>query len=168
MGANVIVNLIVILVALYAAFLIYKTQTKTLTALTVKKEAEIKRNDMLRNIGSLKKQYDDYRTFINNKDVSAVINTISNVGMASSVKIVSMKPAKEQDLPLYTKYPFELKLEAKSFNDLGKFISKLESHQHIFDVEIAKIKPAQEGSDKEASPRLSAELKIHTIFLKNQ
>lgn len=160
-----IANLLIILILVIIAINIHKNQNKNVISATEKKDTEMKKNKILKEISQLEGKIDTLRAMVNNKDVNMAINTLGNIAKESSVKISSVRPATEQDFPLYVKYPFELRVEANSFHAIGKFIGKIESHTDIYTVESMEIEPQlniQEGRLE----RVIAGLRINTVLFK--
>lgn len=159
-----IVNVVIFCGLLYFASGIYKKQTAKINSLVEKKEIEIQKNGVFKEISQLQAVIANYRAFFNNKDISQEADTISSLAAACSVKILSFKPLAEENFSVYRKYPFDLKIETEDYHKLGKFVAKLESHPHFFNVDSAKItSPAGERGKS----RLNANLEISTIFLKD-
>ncbi|MFA5411317.1 MAG: type 4a pilus biogenesis protein PilO [Candidatus Omnitrophota bacterium] len=164
---NVVLNLIVLLIAVRFAVVFYKKQAAATAMLTEKKTIETKNNQVLANIAQLQETLKVYKSFANNKDISLSIPALTDIAATSSVKIISIKPLPEQGYPLYTKYPFDLKVEANNYHVLGRFISTLESHANIYNVESARIMPEARQQRESGGITLAVDLRISTILLKN-
>lgn len=164
---NIVLNLVILLLAVYFAAGFYKKHTDITALLIERKNTEIKNNQVLANIGQAQEKLKVYKTFVNNKDISLSIPTLTNIAGSSSVKIVSVKPQAEQGYPLYIKYPFDLKVEANNYHVLGKFISNLESHPNIYNVESVRITPQANQQKQREGITLFVDLRISTISLKN-
>jgi Tfp pilus assembly protein PilO len=164
---NIVINLIILLLAVRFAVGLYKKHAKNIALLSGRKDTEIKNNQVLAGISQLQDELKVYKAFVNNKDIALSIPTLTNIAEGSSVKIISVKPQPEQGYPLHIKYPFDLRVEANNYHALGKFISVLESHPDIYNVESVKIAP-QTGSKKQGEAvTLVVDLRISTILLKN-
>lgn len=162
---NIVLNVVIILVAVYIASGVYKTQNEELNRTLQEKDNETKKNEVMKNIGELENTYAAYKDFLNKKDVNTMIDTFSSMAAAAGVKIVSVKPLPEKTLPTYTEYPFDIKVEAKDYNSLGKFVSSLESSNDIFQLGWFKIRPVQDPK-KERSFVLNADVKVTTFLVK--
>jgi Tfp pilus assembly protein PilO len=162
---NRIFNLLIILVALYFSMHIYRKQIDETTRLTTDKDEETEKNAVLGSIKEIERRFGDYKRCINNKDIATIINTLTNLAQAAGVKVISLRPLTEQTNPLYIKYPFDLKIEAKDYHILGKFISRLESHPNIYNVESLKIRPLPRTPENPEAGRLSAELALSTFLV---
>ena len=165
---NKILNILIIIVALFFARRIYIIQTKNINSLSEKKDAELKRKELLEDISQAEKKVGSYKSVINNKDISLVINTLRNIARDSSIKIVSIKPQTEQDYLVYTKYFFDLVITAGDYHRIGKFMSKIESHPDIYIVENISIRSNLEAKmrGKDKIDKLTVNLRLSTILLK--
>jgi Tfp pilus assembly protein PilO len=146
---------------------IYKSQAKNMASINEKKELEAKKNKVLGDISQLDKKISDIKNFVNNKDIYATITNLNNIAREFSVKISLIKPAGIQDFPLYTRYPFELTVEAGNYHQIGKFVSKIESNPNVYTVESLEMRSTQ-GAEGSQPERIAAVLKIDTILFKNK
>lgn len=162
---NIILNLIIIGISVIISLKIYTSQGKDIASLTVKKDAETKKNEVLQDISRLENKFKAYKKYINNKEVSKIINMLGAIAKENSVNIISIRPLEEKPFPLYTKYPYDLSIEADSYHALARFVSNVESHGYIFRVESAVISK-QFGSQDE-HPKLKEDLLISTIVVKD-
>lgn len=153
-----------ILIALIISFRIYGAQQKKISALKEQKSAELKKNEVMESIGLTGEKLNDYKSFLNRKDISTVLKTLGNIAKESSVKIVSLRPGQERDSPEYTSYPFSLTVQADNYHLLGKFISNLENHPDVYIVEFASIRPQRQT---ESSSNLAMDLQIETVLYKD-
>ncbi len=162
---NKIMHAIIIIFALIIAKNLYKSQTRGIESLREKKELEIKRIAVLGDINELTKLTKLYKDLVNKKDISSIINRISRIAIDSGVNIVTINPAREQVYPMYIKYPFHLVVNTKHYDNIGRFISKLENNPDIYIVDSAEIKTA--GSTIEAGPaNLVMDLILSTIIFR--
>lgn len=156
-AGNKILDIIIILIALFIAINIFKFQVKNIELLKEKKKDEIKKNEVLDNISQLEKTINSYKNTLdkNKKDISSVLNTISNFAKESAVKIISIKPNKEEDYPQYIKYSFDLAINVNSYHNIGQFLSKLESHSEIYLIDKLNTKmiekPKESGQFRQES-----------------
>lgn len=165
---NKLLNAVIILVALLIANRIYKAQTATLVSLKGRKALEIKKNAVLGEISQSEKRLNLYKSSLNKKDASLVMNTVNNLARDSGVKIVSIKPQSEKRYPVYIKYPFDLNVEAESYHAIGKFISKLESHPQIYLVEQVTLrKVAGRAQAGPTADKLNLDLKLSTLAFRD-
>lgn len=161
-----ILNVLIIIVALFFANNIYKKQMQNITLLNEKKESELEKNKVLESIGQLEQNYNLIKNAVNKKDVSLAIDKLGNMAKMTNVKIISIKPEKEEDYPAYVKHPFVLTATADNYHAIGKFISAVESSPDVYILESISIKPVV---TKQVSrpDRLDIDLRISTILLKN-
>lgn len=167
---NKIIHTIIIIFAIIVACNLYKSQTRGIESLKEKKELEIKRIRVLGDINELTKLIKLYKDLVNKKDISSIINTFNHIASDSDVNIVTIKPVKEQVYPLYIKYPFHLVVSTKQYDNIGRFISKLESNPDVYIIDSAEIKPAgsiETGSTKEmGATNLVMNLTLSTIIFR--
>lgn len=173
---NKLVNAAVIVFALIVANNIYGVYARKLEVLQVQTENEIRKNEVLSTISQSEKKVNAYKQLINSKDLSAVLNTISNLAKDFSVSIISVRPRGEVNYSAYTRYGYEMTVLAKDYHALGKFISKLEASPDIFMVHSLYLLPVDrrqeeskemDGGGAEESKKLRAELVINTVWVNN-
>lgn len=166
---NKILNVLIVAVALFTAFNIYKDQAKAIQSLTGKKQKEIEKNEILDTISRMDKKIRAYRNFLNKKDISLVIDNLGNIAENSNVKISSIKPDLEQVYPLYVKYAFNIGLTVNNYNTLGKFISKLEKSDDVYMIEGLSVLPNYMFSkEKESELKgLVVNMKVCTFLLRD-
>ncbi|MFH1457891.1 MAG: type 4a pilus biogenesis protein PilO [Candidatus Omnitrophota bacterium] len=143
---NRIFNLLFFALSLFIAGKIYNKQLREVDLLIEKKNLESKRNEILESISSTEKKIDAYKNLLERRDVSNVINTISDIASATDVSITSMRPNHQEKYPEYVKIPYKLELATESYHNLGRFLSRLESHEDVFMVDSIDIR-TQERSD---------------------
>lgn len=161
---NKILNGAIIVLALIIANNIYKVQFNTIESLKSSREKESKKNIVLGEISQFDKRLKAYKSFLNKKDMSLVIDNISNIAKDSNVRILSLRPDLGQAFPLYIKYTFNLAVILNDYATLGKFISKLENSYDVYMVEGLVVNPRFEGSEETALKGLSVNLKISTFL----
>jgi len=161
---NKVLNLVIMLFAGYLAFTIYQGQNAKVVNLANNKEIEIKKNEIITEISQQQGVFNSYKSLFNTKESSQLADAISSLAATGSVKIVSFRPVAEENYPVYSRYPFEIKIEANDYHSLGKFISSLESHQYFFDVESIKITPQP---PEKGRVRLNADLRISSLLIKD-
>lgn len=133
---NQIFNIAVIILAAFIAFnFIYKKQLQEIGVSKRRQVAEEEKNRVLEDISQLEIKINTYRNLLTKKDTSAIIEVITNMAKEAEVKIVSIKPGREQEYPDYIKSAFELLIEVTNYHALGKFISKLENYQDPYIVD---------------------------------
>jgi len=160
-----IANLAIVIIFVVISINVYKSQTKNTTSLNERKDTETKKNKVLEEIGQLQKNIADLTNFVDSKDLSATINNLNNMAREFSVKISVIKPTGEQSFPLYTKYPFELTVEADNYHAIGKLISKIESNPNVYTVESLAMHPQVDNQGNQLR-KITASLKITTVLFK--
>jgi len=165
---NRILNIVILVIASIIAKNIYTSQALKVTVLQQKKETEIKKNEVLAGITNLEKKISSYKNFINKKEISSVVNIISNFAQETGAKISSVKPQSEIEETDYIVYPFVLAVSVKDYHSLGRFISKLESSADIYNVEVINVR-SRSGryyAQSDQSEGLDVSLTVNTVLLK--
>lgn len=166
---NKVINLIVILVALFIAWKIYLNQEDLKKNLEEKKVMETKKNELLGNIQQNEERIAVLKKTINTKDRDLIMNSISQTAKDNSVNINSFKESEQQsEHSLYKEYVYNLSITSNSYHNIGKFISDLENSPNIYIVKTISMQSREKsfGGSKETGSILNAELNISTIFLK--
>lgn len=162
---NIILNLILVLAAIFISLRIYAYQQKNIDLLDKKKADELNKNKMAEEISQSEKRIIACRDYLNKKDVNSVIGTIGELAASSSIKLISVRPEKEQVLQVYIKQPFTLSLAVPDYHTLGKFIAKLENHPDIYIVKSISVMPNDDVLVKAGG--VNTTLGIYTLFLKD-
>lgn len=160
---NTILNILVFVVALIISNAIYKNQNKVLDTMRLNNEKELKKNKILSNVQRLDKSFSDYKKAVNKKDISSVINNISNIAKESGVLIDSLKPLPEKVESVYASYPFELRMRSRGYHEVGRFMSKLESSPDIYIVDNMALSLDPDSQKN----RIAINLKFKTILVSN-
>ncbi len=160
------VNIAIIIVAIVVGLNMYKKQVAIIESLKQAKEMEINKSTALGGISELEKRVKVYKDFINKKDPLTLIKTFNKVARVIEVKIASLKPDKSQDFPMYVRYPYFISVTSRSFYQLGKFISMLESSPDIFIINSAIIRPIGSMEEGSANDSLNMDLIVSTIIFK--
>ncbi len=150
-GRKRVLSIGIILFTLIITLIIYRIQTKKIRELDVKKSAETKRNEVLKEIVQLEKTINLYKNIFSKKDAFLVMDTVSDIVKDSNVRLISIRPEKEERQPLYAKYPFTLVIGADNYHAIGKFISKIENSSDVYFVDAISIRSQEESQipDKE-------------------
>ena len=161
---NNILNLGIVILALFIAFQIYKGAQKQMNSLVLERDDELKKNEAAEEIAGLEKKIDEYKKVFVKKDPGAVIDTISAIAKKCAVKVVSIKPDSEEARADYIKLSFSITIRAPDYHALGNFVSQIESYQDVFFVDEIKINSAIAARAAEvAGKELEINLKISTI-----
>ena len=150
-GKKRVLSIGIILFTLFITLIIYRIQTKQIESLHLNKDTELKKNDVLNELSRSEKAIKLYKNLLSQKDASLVTNTISGIAKDSNVKLISIKPAREENQPLYIKTPFILVIDADNYHAIGKFISSLENQSDIYFIDTISIRSKEESrtADKE-------------------
>lgn len=140
-------NLVIIIIAIIISTNTYKKQLKEIQLLREKKEIEIKKNIILEDINLLEKKINFYKSLFVRKDASIIMSTINDIAKEAGIKIISFRPLQEQRFEDYVKIPFDLMIIAPNYHALGKFISKVESYNDIYIVDLVSLKFEEETEE---------------------
>jgi Tfp pilus assembly protein PilO len=162
---NKAVNAAVVIAALVIAFRIYNNYAQEVALINKTKDTQVEKNIVLEKVSKTSKEIDNLKKFINKKELDSVINTIGDIAKDSSVDIVSISPATEENKPYYIKFFFDMRLSADSYHSIGKFISSLESSQDILNVETVSMDQSLLGPGAK-NERISIGLRISTVLAK--
>lgn len=166
---NIVLNSLILLIVFIFSFKIYLKQANLVTILSETKSVESNVNQVLNSIIELDKTANAYTQFVNKKDLGSVLNTLTSIAKSSNVKINSVKPLEFIDYPLYLQYPYSITVKTDSFDHIGKFLSKLESHSDVYIITNANIRTEIiSDSSGEESEILILDLIVNTIFFKSQ
>ncbi|MCX5710323.1 MAG: type 4a pilus biogenesis protein PilO [Candidatus Omnitrophica bacterium] len=158
---NVLINAAVILLAIFIAFnFIYKKQQANIAILEESKKTEEKKNLVLDSISSLEKKIDAYSRLLVKKDATSVINSITEMARASGIRIISIRPALEQQRSDYIRSTFDLSVKADTYQALGRFVSNMENYSDVYTVDSVDIHTDTQGEG------LLINLKISSIAYK--
>jgi len=165
-----IINIGIIVLTLIIGSNIYKSQAKSIQLLKEKVDTETRENEVLGNIINAEKILISYKNFLNKKEMSQAINRISNIAEESQVKIVLIKPAPAENQPVFIRHPFNLELNAPGYQEIARFINKLEKHPDVYFIDRINIKPISKNQDSApaAEYNLVADLGLSTIVLKDK
>jgi Tfp pilus assembly protein PilO len=136
---DVIADILMIALTLFVVSINYKSQINNAKSLEEKRDAEIKKNLVLDDIGKSEGALNAYNEGMSKKDVSEVINIINNIALVSGIEINSLRPLREEDYPVYIKYPFEIRFNTHNYHLIGKFISNLENHPVLFFINLLNV-----------------------------
>jgi len=162
---NQIMNVVVIIVAIFISYNIYTGQSKEVSRLSEKKNLETQKNGILEEIRVSEGKIGAYKKFINDKELSSVVNKLNAITKDYSVNILSIKPTGVKESALYFQYPFSLKIEVADYDTIGKLVSKLESDPDIFHVTVLSVYPESVKLGTRIK-KMSVELKVDTFLLK--
>ena len=121
---------------------------------------------MLEEIRKSENKITAYKNFINDKQLSSVVNKINEIAKQLPINIISIKPSGEQEFPLYIKYPFAMKIEVNDYHIVGRLLSLLESSPIIFHAETVAMYP-EELRIGDKITKIIAEIKVDTYILKD-
>ena len=103
------------------------------------KQSETENNKVFKNLTVLDNKINTYKRSLKIRNAGEVMNTISDVAKSVGLKIDSIRPLGESVGEDYIKLPVLVNVRAKNFDQVGKFMGKLESHPAFFTVESFRI-----------------------------
>jgi Tfp pilus assembly protein PilO len=166
---NKILNIAIIILAVIIANNTYKKQANIIASLKQNKDTEIKKNEALGSIGQLEKKMNAYKNSLIKKDNSLIMSAINDIAKDSGIKITSFRPEPEILYAVYVKYSYSLSINAKDYNSVGKFISKIENSPDIYTVDSVNIRPLPQGQGEvkeEETYKIAVELILSTVWFK--
>lgn len=167
-GRERLLSMGIILFTLSAALIVYRIQTKQIESLYVDKDTELKKNDALTEIGRSEKAVKLYKNLLGQKDASSVMNRLGVVAKESNVRLISIKPGREENQPLYIKTPFVLVMGADNYHAIGKFVSAIENEPGIYFVDAVNIMAQEKGrmlaQESTQGPKPTNKLIVNLIF----
>lgn len=119
---------------------------KKIRSLLIRKEAEAKKSSLLSMINFSEKTIKSYSEAFRSRDVFLVMSAVGDIASSSGVKLSSIKPGRQEEKPLYTRYYFDLAIEAGSYNAIGKFVSGIESSQDTYFIDELEIRTREDGA----------------------
>lgn len=158
---NKVFNVVLIIVALFFAWNIYKKQIVKIDILKSDIIEEEKKNRALKIIGVLGGKVDSYRRLLVKKEVSFLMNDINNIAREAGVNIISIKPSGEEQQADYVKYNFDLTVSASDYDGLAKFINALEVNKSVYMVDVLEIRSNSYNREKE----LNANLRVSAVAM---
>jgi hypothetical protein len=161
---NMILNVAVILIALFVAYQFYKKSSTQIDDLVRQQNEAIEKNKVTQEIATLEKRAEQYRGNFVRKDLGTVMDMVSGMAKSSSVRISSVKPYAEEPMDNYFNSSFLISLRSPSYHALGDFISRIENDKDVYLVSDVNINAVPVNAEtKEPSVELDVNLKINTI-----
>jgi Pilus assembly protein, PilO len=159
-----IINIGVILLAIFVAVYLYNMQNQQLNSLGEKRDEEAKKNEVIESLNRMEKRISNYKQALDRKDLGAVIGAMTDISKDAQIKVVSVKPGAEKQYTDYIKTSFFVVVKVPDYHALGKFISKVENYKDLFIVEDVNIAITESStSSKNLERDLDISLKISTI-----
>lgn len=160
------VNIVIIIVAIAVGLNMYNKQVAIIESLKQAKDMEIKKSTSLGGISELEKRVKLYKDFVSKKDPLTLIKTFNKLARSIEVNIASLKPNKLQDFPMYVRYPYSITVTSRSYYQMGKFISILESSPDVFIINSAIVRSIRQVGEDSVNDCLSMDLVVSTIIFK--
>ena len=167
-----VANILLIVLSLIASINIYSRQSQANRAIKEKIILEDKKNKLLKEVGGSEQTISQIREILDYKDITSLMNAISNIVQGLGLRIVSVKPERTQEFPMYTKLYIRLMLGADDYHQIGDLVANLESSANLYKVEALKIEPASSAEGKKGQEEetvrsgLSVELVVTRFIFK--
>ncbi|MFA5199771.1 MAG: type 4a pilus biogenesis protein PilO [Candidatus Omnitrophota bacterium] len=168
---NRLLNLGIILLAVFIAFQIYKNADLEVKELDKKKANELKRNQEMEQIANLEVKIESYKRVFTKKDISYVLDSVSKIAKNAQVKFVSIKPMDSEASLDYIKSAFLITVTSPTYHALANFINQVESSVDLYIVGEVSITSSNLGysmGQEQDNSDLTLNLKINTILLNNE
>jgi hypothetical protein len=138
-------SMAMIIIAVITSLVINNGQAKKIGSLTISRDAEMSKSQVLTDISNSEKTIKSFMTTLAKRDIVSVTDILTNTAKTSNVALVSIKKSSEENQPLYTKSRFVCVIGADSYHDIGRFISRLENHPGVFYIDAISINAQDEG-----------------------
>ncbi|MDD4907746.1 MAG: type 4a pilus biogenesis protein PilO [Candidatus Omnitrophica bacterium] len=138
---NTAFNIGLVLVALIVARAVYSNQYKKVVELRRDIGLETQKNDLFSELNTIEQKLAAYRQVYAKKEVSTIMNDITQAARDSDVRIVSIKPGEDQKQSGYSELSIDVNVGASDYHSLAKFINILENSSFLFIVKSFFIKP---------------------------
>jgi hypothetical protein len=158
---NLILNVLVIILSLFIANIVYKKQVQMIELLKENNAIEIKKNEISESISKSEQKINTYKNLLARKDAGLMVNSIGNIAKDLGIKIITMRPIRENRYSDYIKLPFNLIINVSDYHRLGKFISRIENNVDVYAIDTIQIQ--RDSQTKE----LNVNLVISSIIFKN-
>jgi len=164
---NKILNVGVIILAIFLAYKIYDMQNKELKTVAEEEAKEIKKNKVLESISQVEKKTEAYKKFFSKKELGEMVELLSIISKDSpGVQVLSVKSAgAESKHSGYLKIPFEVSVKVANYHALGEFVNKLENYKDFYLVEDVLINSGNfEGNASDFMDRpITVKIKVSTV-----
>lgn len=144
---NAILNLAIVILVLIISIKIYYSQDAQITALKMQKEKEIENSKVFNRLTALNNKINVYKRSLKITNAGEVMNTISEAAKSAGLKIDAIRPLGQAVGDDYIKLPVSVNLRTKNFDQIGKFMSKLENHPVFFTIDSFRISHNGEGKE---------------------
>lgn len=163
---KIILNFAIIILAVFLGGSLYSRQNRVNMVIKDKIILESKKNELFKKLTQSEKEIFHYKELLKRRELSQVINRLTRFAQDLDVKVLSVRPEREKDYPIYTKLSVRLSLLAQDYHGIGKFISQLESAPDIFKIDTLNIKSPEEMfiANKEEIPEEKRGLSIDMVI----
>jgi len=165
---NIVVNVGVLFVAFLIMRSIYGYQNNKINDLRRTRDIEIRKNELLKKIDESEKRIEAYQRAFGKKEVSEVVNAITQIARDSKVRIISIRPGGEKKQDHFSELMVDVNVHAADYHSVGEFVSRLENSAYAYTVNYLYIKSQniqeEERKGRTEEDRLRVETSISTII----
>ncbi|MFA5276741.1 MAG: hypothetical protein WC417_07630 [Candidatus Omnitrophota bacterium] len=136
---NTVLSIGLILLAVVFSLKIYQGQEREIVNLKKQAQNEAKSNEIFKNLNLLDDKINTYKRSLKIKTTGEVMSTVSEIAKKAGFKIDSIRPMGESGGEDQVKFSVSAVIRAKSYNQIGEFMSRLENDLAFFSVESFKI-----------------------------
>ncbi|PIQ88679.1 MAG: hypothetical protein COV72_07055 [Candidatus Omnitrophica bacterium CG11_big_fil_rev_8_21_14_0_20_42_13] len=159
---------VIIAVALLFAYIkMQEAGEKKIELLQKDIEKETAVNELIDEIKDKEKAFNQYRQKFSEKSSALIMQMISRFAAESQVKIASLSPSRSSSGEVFSRMPFNLKVEG-TYHNLGYFISMIESSEDILKVTNFNLShdiPGTKGKESGQENSLMAVIMLDAIYL---
>ncbi|MGA2775462.1 MAG: type 4a pilus biogenesis protein PilO [Candidatus Omnitrophota bacterium] len=134
-----VLSIAVIILAIYVSLRIYQGQEREIANLKKQAQNEAKSNEIFKNLTLLDDKINVYKRSLKIKSTGEVMNSVSKIAKNAGFKIDSIRPMGESGGEDYVRFSVSAVISAKSYNQIGEFMSRLENDRAFFSVDSFKI-----------------------------
>lgn len=161
-----LINIGLIILALIIAKNIYSSQTAKINMLKADKETELKKASLIGDIGKIEEKIQAYKQVLYKRDVSSVINDISEMANSAQIKIISVVPQQEREYAAYSEISVRLNIFAAGYHRIGDFISRLENSSGFYIIENLTVQPTS-SQYTDSLDKLSVDMSVIAVIFKD-
>ena len=160
---SAIVGVVTLAIGVIFIYMPFSSKSKSLK---VEVLHEKNRNLVIGKIRAIGKHMKVYNKRVpKNRGITWLLNKVSEMAKEQQIEVVSVKPGSPEGMAMYTKLYVTMDTYS-SYDQLGKFISVVESSEQFLRVEDIKMQrlDVEEGFDKETSSFKPSDIKGYIVI----
>ncbi|MDP2938956.1 MAG: type 4a pilus biogenesis protein PilO [Candidatus Omnitrophota bacterium] len=163
---DLLINLLILVLALFIARGIYKAQTAQIASLKMQLNEQQQVNRLSSELETLEQELKHLQIGISTGMISTVnvMDKITELTKKRNISISSINPRSQADKGFYWQHSFEIVLEA-NYNQTGGFLSDIENSKDLFKVDALRVSTGTRGLNKDAKQQ-RVEITISAISWK--